>query len=85
MYTSYFLSLGVLIAAPLVPAHCLITAASGDLGGNGTGLGVLTAKDNSQADVTVFKAGGFGQTQSVSSFIYVSTKKLTTRSQAKLS
>jgi hypothetical protein len=64
MYPSQLLAFGFL---SLASAHCLITAASGDLGGKGTGLGVLTAKDNSQADVTVFnnKANALGQTSGV--------------------
>jgi len=56
--------LGWLIAAPLASAHGLISTATGDLGGNGTGLGVVSGGVNSQADVTIFsaKAGAFGET-----------------------
>jgi hypothetical protein len=67
MYTSHFVALGLLIAAPLVSAHGLIASATGDLGGNGTGLGVVSGGVNSQADVTIFKAtaGAFGETTGV--------------------
>ncbi|CZR61245.1 uncharacterized protein PAC_11141 [Phialocephala subalpina] len=47
----------------LASAHCLISTATGDLGGNGTGLGVAANGINNQGDVTVFKATtGFGAT-----------------------
>jgi len=48
----------------LSSAHCLISAASGDLGGKGQGLGVTAKGINNQNDVTVFKAsaGAFGET-----------------------
>lgn len=67
MYTSLFLALGLFIAAPLVSAHGLIASATGDLGGNGTGLGVVSGGVNSLADVTIFKAsaGAFGETTGV--------------------
>lgn len=60
MFTSQILAIGLLIAAPLTSAHGMITAASGDLGGKGIGLGVTAATSNSQNDVTVFKSGTFG-------------------------
>jgi hypothetical protein len=79
MYTP-FLTLGLLIAAPLVSAHGLISTATGNLGGNGTGLGVVSGGVNSQADVTIFsaKAGAFGETTGVRipiSFESVKTKQ----------
>lgn len=42
MYTSLFLALGLFIAAPLVSAYGLIASPTGGLGGNGTGLGVVS-------------------------------------------
>ena len=42
MYASLFLALGLFIAAPLVSAHGLIASATGDLGGNETGLGAVS-------------------------------------------
>jgi hypothetical protein len=68
MYASKLLALIAFAAAP-VWGHGKVTAASGDLGGKGTGLGILggAANANSQADVTVFKqATGLGATQGVS-------------------
>jgi len=52
----------VLAAAPFASAHGLISAATGKLGGNGPGLGVVAGGVNSLADVTVFRArvGKFG-------------------------
>ena len=63
----YFLLLasGVL---PLVAGHCKITAATGDLGGKGTALGITANDGNSQSDVTVFsgrQAKTFGDTPDV--------------------
>ncbi|KAF8847993.1 hypothetical protein BDZ45DRAFT_754299 [Acephala macrosclerotiorum] len=58
MLLSSFIAFGLLF---LASAHCLISTASGDLGGNGTGLGVAASGINNQGDVTVFKAAtGFG-------------------------
>lgn len=67
MHCSHFLVLGFFFAAPLVSAHGLIASATGDLGGNGTGLGVVSGGVNSEADVTIFKAnaGAFGETTGV--------------------
>jgi hypothetical protein len=67
MYTSQILALGLLIAAPLISAHGLIASTTGDLGGIGTGLGVVSGGVNSEADVTIFKAtaGAFGETTGV--------------------
>ncbi|KAE8453620.1 hypothetical protein EG329_009131 [Mollisiaceae sp. DMI_Dod_QoI] len=60
MYASSLLALGLF---SLASAHCLISTAIGDLGGNGTGLGVAANGINNQGDVTVFKAAtGFGAT-----------------------
>jgi hypothetical protein len=65
MYSLQHFAFGLLVS--FTSAHCLITTATGDLGGNGTGLGVLSANDNVQNDVTVFKstAGAFGATGAV--------------------
>lgn len=78
MYISTLLAFAVLGAAPLASAHCLISAATGNLGGNGTGLGVVAGGVNSQADVTVFKstAGKFGATASVSTLLECSIGRL---------
>jgi hypothetical protein len=65
MFTSHLLAFGLLAVAPLASAHCLISAASGDSGGKGIGLGVDTAEINNQGDVTVFKTGVFGSTGAV--------------------
>jgi hypothetical protein len=54
-----------LFAAPLVSAHGLVSAAAGNLGGKGRGLGVAVGGDNNQGDVTVFKSGAFGSTGAV--------------------
>ena len=48
MYT-HFMTLGLLIAAPLVSAHSVTSTAMEDFGGNGTGLGVVSGGVNSQA------------------------------------
>lgn len=60
------LALGV---APLVAAHGKITSATGNLGGNGTALGIVAGSGNSESDVTVFQgtqAKTFGETPGVS-------------------
>jgi hypothetical protein len=77
MHTSHFLVLSWLVAAPLVATHGLIASATGDLGGNGTGLGVVSGGINSQADVTIFKAnaGAFGETTGVSHTIILSSQE----------
>ena len=66
MYKSLlFLAIGVV---PLVAGHCKITAASGDLGGKGTALGITANDGNSESDVTVFsgtQAKTFGDTPGV--------------------
>lgn len=62
MFTSPILAFGVLAMVPLASSHGLISAASGELGGKGIGLGVDTAGINNQGDVTVFKTGVFGVT-----------------------
>ena len=72
MYTSQMLAFGLVIAVPLVSAHGFITAAVGDLGGKGIGLGVTAATDNNQQDVTVFKTGVFGATGAVRSLTQLS-------------
>lgn len=66
MYSLQPFASGLLVS--FTSAHCLITTATGDLGGDGTGLGVLSANDNAKNDVTVFKstAGAFGATGAVS-------------------
>ena len=51
-----------LTLSPMISAHCKITAASGDLGGKGTALGITANSGNSQSDVTVFNSGSFGET-----------------------
>lgn len=65
-----------LIAAPLVAAHGKIAVATGDLGGNGTALGIQGgvipgpgANKVTEPDTTVFKgseADGCGLTKGVS-------------------
>jgi hypothetical protein len=63
------LALGLLASASLVAGHCKISAATGDLGGKGTGLGIdPTVDPNSESDVTVFsgsQAKTFGETPGV--------------------
>jgi len=65
MWTPKFITFALLAAAPFAAAHGKISAASGDLGGNGTGLGIIgsAASVNSEEDVTIFTAAtGFGET-----------------------
>jgi hypothetical protein len=69
MYTSILAT--ALLAASLVSGHGFITSATGNLGGNGTGLGVVSGNPNQLSEVTVFKssAGAFGETGSVGSLV----------------
>lgn len=55
-----YLALVALASAPLVAAHGLIVAASGDAGGAAIGLGVTSATSDNQQEVTQFGGGGFG-------------------------
>ncbi|MCJ1438723.1 hypothetical protein MMC27_008113 [Xylographa pallens] len=54
------LTLAVLAGVPLVSAHGLIVAASGDAGGAGIGLGAESATTDNQQDVTIFGGNDYG-------------------------
>lgn len=80
MYTQSIL-VGLLVISPLVTAHGKIAIVTGDLGGNGTALGIKGAvvpgagpNSETELDTTVFNIGrnNCGQTQvNLTTTIYV--------------
>ncbi|MCJ1281129.1 hypothetical protein MMC26_000447 [Xylographa opegraphella] len=54
------LTLVVLAGVPMIFAHGLIVAASGDAGGAGIGLGAESATTDNQQDVTIFGGNDYG-------------------------